>query len=823
MTSTSRIRTRAPEYVRTDVLPPPDPTLPPEEATPEATLLERMPDWPERDLSSGELWANFEVHLSTVTRRERSRQRKSFGMALGWLESFDGTNWDEKWVDSRIEQRTDWSADLVEEWGAETGLWFRRTDATQGIGLLTATGAVRPSIEFLHRQHIRLRGLPDYVLGYRDPETRDRALKAIDEHTPEGAPRTRARAKGMQALGQILAATGKTRIELITADEILAAREAAMGNRERKPSGAGWNTMGWLGLLPPDAPITFRARQRIGQQSVAELVDGTGIQNPRMRDLFVSYIRTRSEGLDYPTKQAYVTKLLINFWVQLENMYPGIDTLELTSQQYDAWVETLKIVQVGGRKGLPRKDWPRILTTVRAFYYDINHWATSDPERYGEFAARNPVSPGVTKASSKRQKQQRAESHRRTRERLPLLPILMNKVEDDRRWSKAALAAALDAGPGDQFVVGDVSLERPVSQRASFGGVKGGTLQHGGVLLRRLDTGEHFDVAYLEARSFWRWAAFNLMRETGVRIEELEELTHLSLTQYRLPDSGELVPLLQIAPSKDDEERVLLVSPELAGVLFAVISRVRGKSSGAIPLLRRYDYNERTTSEPLPFLFQRKVNGEDRPINRAWVLRQLSLTAAEAGIVDDAGEPITFQNHDLRRIFATEAVLAGLPVHILAKVLGHDDLDTTQGYAAVYPEEIFRRFRAFIDRRRSLRPSAEYREPTRAETDEFLGHFKRRKVSLGNCGRAYGSPCIHEHACIRCSMLQVDPREEWRLVEIVENLEERVVEAQENAWLGEVEGLQISLDAAKEKLAGLHKLDDVGPVSLGLPTLRRID
>ena len=48
-----------------------------------------------------------------------------------------------------------------------------------------------------------------------------------------------------------------------------------------------------------------------------------------------------------------------------------------------------------------------------------------------------------------------------------------------------------------------------------------------------------------------------VLRHTGIRIEELTELSHHSLIQYRLPTTGELVPLLQIAPSKTDAERLL--------------------------------------------------------------------------------------------------------------------------------------------------------------------------------------------------------------------------------------------------------------------------
>ena len=62
------------------------------------------------------------------------------------------------------------------------------------------------------------------------------------------------------------------------------------------------------------------------------------------------------------------------------------------------------------------------------------------------------------------------------------------------------------------------------------------------------------------------------------------------------------------------------------------------------------------------------------------------------------------------------------------------------GYKAVYPEEAINDHRAFIARRRALRPSEEYRTPTDDEWEEFLGHFERRKVALGDCGRAFGTP-----------------------------------------------------------------------------------
>src|SRR5260370_5299616 len=159
-----------------------------------------------------------------------------------------------------------------------------------------------------------------------------------------------------------------------------------------------------------------------------------------------------------------------------------------------------------------------------------------------------------------------------------------------------------------------------------------------------------------------------------------------------------------------------------------------------------------------------------------------------------------------RRIFATDAIMNGMPPHIAQLILGHKDINTTMGYKAVYPEEAINGHRAFIARRRELRPSEEYRTPTDAEWDEFPGHFARRNRALGDCGRAYGTACIHEHSCVRCSLLRVDPAQRPRLEAIRDNLAARVAEAERERWAGEAEGLRVSLAAAAAKLTELDGL-----------------
>ncbi|MEU3837783.1 hypothetical protein AB0F05_33680 [Streptomyces microflavus] len=113
-------------------------------------------------------------------------------------------------------------------------------------------------------------------------------------------------------------------------------------------------------------------------------------------------------------------------------------------------------------------------------------------------------------------------------------------------------------------------------------------------------------------------------------------------------------------------------------------------------------------------------------------------------------------------------------------------------------------------------------EPTAAEWQDFQQHFELRKLSLRTCGRPYGTPCKHEHACIRCPVLQMDPRQRPRLIEIIQNLRERITEARGNGWLGEVEGLQVSFDAAMDKLNSLKNAPADGRpqlVDLGMPVI----
>ncbi|MFB7275397.1 hypothetical protein [Streptomyces sp. NPDC056244] len=73
-------------------------------------------------------------------------------------------------------------------------------------------------------------------------------------------------------------------------------------------------------------------------------------------------------------------------------------------------------------------------------------------------------------------------------------------------------------------------------------------------------------------------------------------------------------------------------------------------------------------------------------------------------------------------------------------------------------------------------------------------------------------------------MLRPDPAERPRLIEIRDNLTDRIVEAECEGRLGEIEGLKVSLAAADAELAQLDAQSArvQRAIDLGMPSFRDI-
>jgi integrase len=763
---------------------------------------------------------------NAVTQYER---RTGLIRILQWLQAQPGQTWQDRWMASGVDTGTradpGWRR-VPTAWLEGAGLIARGSTASEsragsGVLQLICGDVIRPSIAWLLTTTAHLRVSAE-MARVRDADG-FAGLRAVGQSSSTGPVTT---ITALARIAVIMAAKGGAVRDITVGDALELMRISTIECDPRGAHGQGpyfYELLHAMGVFPPGAPSSvrlFSARYR-GQLTAEQLIDRYDLACRPVRDLLVDYLRERRPALDYSTLATLATNLGRTFWKDLETCHPGISSLDLPPDIAAAWKQRVQTrpARTGaeiaaGQARVPRAGLSDCLVSVRAFYLDIAQWAAEDPARWGKWAVRCPVRADDIHTRKERS-HRKSRMDQRTRERLPAVPALAASASRGREASAEILRAAALAGPGEVFTAAGQTLRRPVLTRTA-------------VPSRRIwaedpRTGARRDLTREEDRAFWAWAAMEILHATGIRIEELTELSHHSLAQYRLPGTGETIPLLHIAPSKNDEERLLVIEPGLADVLATILQRIR-TPDGAVPLVVSYDLSERVWNPPMPLLFQRRTGMENVSVGPTAIRRLLGITLAGEGIAGSAGQPLTFTPHDFRRIFTTEAIMNGMPPHIAQLLLGHKDINTTMGYKAVYPEEAISGHRAFIARRRTLRPSEEYRTPTDAEWEEFLGHFERRRVALGDCGRAWGTGCIHEHSCIRCPLLRIDPDQRPRLESIRASLTARITEAEREGWAGEAEGLKVSLAAASAKLAQADAIiaRRGTAVHLGVPAYRDI-
>jgi hypothetical protein len=774
-------------------------------------------DWPATGHGRDKVWEQL-TRPPFVMEVASSRGTRVRGLArlLDWLTGQPGQTWQERWLASGAEAAGGGWTQLPIRWLHRRGQRSRwlRAELASALGVAICADLIRPSLSWLVSSLAGKGALVRDLARTRDPQgfARLRELCAGDRGISKAAGDYALRRASL-----IIAAKGGI-VTAITVGDVLELLDAESG-AHAAPARDGavfYRLLHQMGIFGEQAPARLREFRTPGQLTPDELIDRYQLACRPVRDLLVDYLRERQPALDYKSLKDLSYYLGKQFWQDLERHHPGIDSLHLPREAADAWKQRQRtkpktITAQTGEKtviAVERISYRQCLTPVRCFYLDLSQWAIEDPGRWGPWVAPCPVGQEEI-GQRKFERRRKARMDARTRERLPVLPVLVRTVADRRRAAGTLLEAARQTQPGDTFTADGQTLTRAI--------IKTTTEK---IWAEDLASGKRRNLGLEEDHAFWAWAAVEVLRLTGIRMEELLEITHHSLIQYRLPTTGELVPLLQIVPSKTDEERLLVVSPELADVLSTIICRVR-EHSRAVPLVAAYDRCECVWQPPSPVLFQRRFTTENRAISDVSLRTMLNGALAHSGLVDPAdGLPLHYTPHDFRRIFITDAILSGLPPHIAQIIAGHRDLNVTMGYKAVYPDDAIQAHLAFLARRRSLRPGEEYRVPTDEEWAEFLGHFELRKVATGTCGRAFGTPCIHEHSCLRCAMHWPSPDQRPRIAEIRDNLIARIAEAEREGWRGEAEGLKISLAGARDKLAQIDRRTSPDTaVNIGMPSM----
>ena len=738
------------------------------------------------------------IVIDRVARRPQLGQQaravvaRRAAMLLEWLAGFPGDTWEQRWLASGADAapRT-WKAaafpDLEKRW--------QHSAVGGGVYHLIQARVLRPSYAWL--LECRAATALARFLEVNDPEAVG-ALRALPAYRQALA---RQQVDAQHCIARVMIRTGVSLTEL-RGEELLHYADVVRTSGRHRREHLAWELLVALGVFD-DAPATLRAawsaKGNSRQHTMATLVDRYGVPPNGVRDLLVDYLNELKPSMDHSSLAGLAYRLVRLFWWEVLDINPDQADLRLSTQTITAWRERLALTS----DGRARREIHSVLINVRAFYRDLAEWAHDDPARWGIWVAPCPVPRLQTWAASTAKRRQRATMQARTRALTPLLPAFVAAAAARRDWSRRLLAAAQASEKGQPFDVDGVRfvhcadtsryhyLKRSLTWAEvldSEPGAKPVPLEAGRVNITRL-----------EEDSFWAWAATETLRHTGLRIEEMLELTQLSLRHYTPPSSNTLVPLLHIVPSKTDAERLVPMSPELVTALLEVQRRVK-HGAGQVPLSVRYDQHERLHSQPLPHLFARRLGTRQEVLSANYVRSVLNKTAHWADL-RDAGEPVRFTPHDFRRMFTTDLVGSGLPLHIVASLLGHLSLDTTRGYTAVFPEQVIAAHEAFIERRRHLRPDYETRPANGEEWAEFEQHFLLRKVALGDCHRPYGTPCVHEHACTRCRFLRVDPAQLGRIDEMTANAEARLTEARDQVWLGEVAALEESLTHLRRRRA----------------------
>jgi integrase len=740
---------------------------------------------------------------------------------LTYLTGFPGQDWQSRWDASPLSEAA-WAdcPALIDEEALDSEA--RRNQLTAGLSALLLFDVIRPT--------------PQVVLTMRNaslwaqiPVARDDPHVDLLETHGYGTDESRRKASAM--LGRLLLLTGKP-IAAVTGADILGWRSLAL---QKKSQTHGimhlWSAL--ASLEGGKVTGSFHDTTRSPQRTPEELVDQYPIHSRRVRNFFVAYLSRRAaSGIDYASLVGVARDLVSWFWCGVEAIQPGIDTLDLPDETAAAWREQAKFWRDGDEL-IERQHWAHDFMRVRAMYLDVQRWAHDEPEKWAVWACKSPIRKEHYAAYRKMRRRLTSRMHQRTRLRAPLATRLADAAEDMLWETRELLEAATAARKGEVFTVrgkeyrredaGDEKRAHIFVVPVTDGATRPEQPRRAGGAWRK----GAIDLIHAEEDAFWAFCVIETLRQTGARIEEMLELTQMDLSTYQHSDGT--VILLHINPSKTDRERVIVVSPELAAVFAQMTRRIReasGVTGQALPSVSAYDILERKALAPMPMLFQRTagkgIKGSTRAMTKKYVHAILKETCRRANLTGPDGEVVQFTPHDFRRIFATDALASGMPPHIIAKLMGHESLATTQQYMAIYPEEVIHSHRAFIAHRRALPERRdEYRAVTAEEWEQFSEHFGKRQIAIGACMRAYGSSCSHEYACEQCNLARPDESARPRLERVLASLNEQLEEAAERDWKGEIERLTYIRTAVLGKIEDLDRAARrIQVVSLPMPTVR---
>jgi hypothetical protein len=472
--------------------------------------------WPATDQSRDEVWDRL-TRLPFVEDNAHTQKIRLRGLTflLDWLEAQPGRTWQERWLASGADGAGAGWRKIPARWLQEHGLAAGWRHGALASALLMAVSAdlVRPALGWLVTKPTGPGSLVRHLTRARDPDGFGR-LQALCDADPHVS--TVAGSHTLYRAAEILATKGGTLAD-VTAGDVLELLDVELDTLAGVSGDAAvfYRLLRAMGIFSPDAPATLRQiRGAAGPRTPEELIDRYRLACRAVRDLLVDYLRERQPSLDYSSMESLACTLGSRFWRDLEIHHPGIDSLRLPSDIATAWKQRLRtkpktIKTEAGQKvtiDVPRLNHRECLIPVRAFYLDLAQWAVDDPGRWAQWAVPCPIKEDeVNRRKLRRHRKSRMDA--RTRERLPVLPVLVRTVNENRKAAGALLQAARQAQHAEPFTAAGQTLVRAITRHGAAAGK---------IWADDPGTGKRRDLGLEEDHAFWAWAIVEVLRATGI-------------------------------------------------------------------------------------------------------------------------------------------------------------------------------------------------------------------------------------------------------------------------------------------------------------------
>lgn len=659
------------------------------------------------DMTSAEVANALAWILYPKDKKRRSTTRQGIRQMLAMVEGQPGATWQQRWYaadgDLLLRKR-------ITTTSSKAPSLHARECRNRGLRALVVAGVIRPGIACTAFSQVIAVLRPAVEAMY--PEDFERALSAasqVSQLTPRATVMLRT------GLAAMVLFTGKPLVEItppewVAAEAIRSEVYRSFGNRSpaglsarsnaldadgaivRGKSGffeiitlhRGYSACVSANLIAPDpypasgkprVPATLRMALK-PTFTIDFLLDryGNAIP-PRVRAMVHQALLIEGSAYDRSTLKGYVIRFN-SFMRALTYCDPEHDSLQIDFSLANRALEHLQSSDALLRPpGTKRVDVSGTLYSARTIWdicHDVVH--QHNLEEFEDLLGAFPFSHSVLRQLSKNERRRReARIAAEVRRQVLHLDLIVQAAEQFLREADEIAHLAANTPLDGTFEHNGTTYRRSRRPRRQTGT---GRMP---ISIRVDGTNHYWDphvAAFHKARTH---VAMSVLRETGIRIEELVEVTIDAFQP--MPDGDRSFPVLHVVPSKMDRARTVGFAPELLTVILDFVKRTK-RLYGQFPNSPRYDSLEETYIEPQPLLLfhfaHQQFTGVEPNLVRTWI--QALGYRYDDDINPSAIKVGKIRPHGVRRMYATDLHDRGATLTAIQNQLGHANLHTTDVY-----------------------------------------------------------------------------------------------------------------------------------------------